>query len=451
MRRTRRERDRTGRSEPFDDADDALLPQPRFDAGFRPLRRLPDDIGGYLALDASGRSVLVEVIDAADGDEQDGLSRALRSLDRLEHPHIQRIMDLGDSRSGSLVLATVPAPSRTMAGLLARRRALDPGEIVTLIAPLVSALRHCHEHGVAHGAISAVNVALTEEGLPFLRGFSQSTLLLGRRDRRTLEHADLDALCTLARRCLGEDVPALQRPNDLDDFERALFAIATPVPVREDDAEPRRRNPDVRSAFDPAPIRAEPVDTAVRRRSRGRRGRRAERTEPEWPVRVAAVLAKRRGPILVGVCVVIAGGIALAAVPSGVAAEGGSRSHPTASRPASEAAAPPDSERASAAPHVPSTSDDPAHAVLELRSALLACAGQEPDCVDALLTADSPQRGTGITEWGDVLSAAPDQIRVVDRSGDAAVVAIGPPEESSSIVMIHSEGSWLFRDRFERS
>jgi len=60
------------------------------------------------------------------------------------------------------------APGGSLATLLARRGSLEPGEVVTIGAPLAQALAAAHSRGLVHGDVSPANVLFTADGMPLL-------------------------------------------------------------------------------------------------------------------------------------------------------------------------------------------------------------------------------------------------------------------------------------------
>ncbi|MCW2601514.1 MAG: serine/threonine protein kinase [Frankiales bacterium] len=74
------------------------------------------------------------------------------------------------------VLVLDDAPGGSLAALLLRRGRLDPGEVVTAVAPLADALGQAHAHGLVHGRVRASSVLLTADGMPLLDGLGLACL-----------------------------------------------------------------------------------------------------------------------------------------------------------------------------------------------------------------------------------------------------------------------------------
>jgi len=116
----------------------------------------------------SGAPVAVKVLLRGDPERQ---VREAALLAELDHPHVVRLHQVvrrrtPDGEQVALVLDLLAGGS--LAALLAARGRLRPGEVVTAIAPVASALAHVHERGIVHGDLSPGNVVLTAEGRPVL-------------------------------------------------------------------------------------------------------------------------------------------------------------------------------------------------------------------------------------------------------------------------------------------
>jgi hypothetical protein len=125
-----------------------------------------------------GDPVAVKVLVAGDPERQ---AREAALLGELDHPHLVRLIEVvhqprrGGVARVALVLELLPGGS--LAALLARRRRLRPGEVVTAIAPVAAALAHAHENGVVHGDLSPGNIVFTAEGRPVLTDLGVARVL----------------------------------------------------------------------------------------------------------------------------------------------------------------------------------------------------------------------------------------------------------------------------------
>ena len=152
------------------------------------------------------------------------------------------------------------ADGGSLAAVLSRRGRLEPGEVVTTVAPLAQALAEAHAHGLVHGHVGLGSVLLTADGRPLLDDLGLAVL---RDQGDALDPsgglagaADVWALGALAHELLtgepytpgaelGSTVPtplartvatavafdATSRP-DAATFASSLLAACPPLPVR---------------------------------------------------------------------------------------------------------------------------------------------------------------------------------------------------------------------------
>lgn len=106
----------------------------------------------------------------------EALRREAVLLQALQTPYVVRLRALlGAGADAVLVLDHVGGGS--LASLLARRGVLDPGEVVTIAAPLASALAVAHERGIVHGDVTPANVLFTDDGMPVLADLGVARLV----------------------------------------------------------------------------------------------------------------------------------------------------------------------------------------------------------------------------------------------------------------------------------
>lgn len=112
-----------------------------------------------------------------------GLDAEIMALERARSRHVVDLLDVGTDARGRpcLILARLPGPS--VAGLLGARARLEPGELVTIAAPVVATVAELQRRGVAHGALSARSVLLDEEGAPVIVGFGGARVVSAAADR----------------------------------------------------------------------------------------------------------------------------------------------------------------------------------------------------------------------------------------------------------------------------
>ena len=122
---------------------------------------------------ADGRAVALKVVRPAGGEIGDALREAglLASLRHRHVVHLYDVLPLVDPCTGrpdAVVLVTQLASGGSLAQLLARRRILSPGELVTVLQPMAGALADLHELGVVHGDLSTGNIVFRGDGMPLL-------------------------------------------------------------------------------------------------------------------------------------------------------------------------------------------------------------------------------------------------------------------------------------------
>jgi hypothetical protein len=114
---------------------------------------------------ATGQPVALKRLRA--GVDPQALQREAEVLRGLDTPYVVRLRDVvGDGADTVLVLDL--AAGGSLAALLQRRGALEPGEVVTVAAPVAQALAAAHAAGLVHGDVSPSNVLFTDGGMPLL-------------------------------------------------------------------------------------------------------------------------------------------------------------------------------------------------------------------------------------------------------------------------------------------
>ncbi|WP_066636732.1 serine/threonine-protein kinase [Serinicoccus hydrothermalis] len=89
----------------------------------------------------------------------------------LRHEHVLRLYDvlpLGTPEEPVVALVTQLAAGGSLAQVLGSRRLLSPGELVTVLHPVSSALAELHRVGVVHGDLSPGNIMFRSDGMPLL-------------------------------------------------------------------------------------------------------------------------------------------------------------------------------------------------------------------------------------------------------------------------------------------
>jgi hypothetical protein len=117
---------------------------------------------------ATGQIVALKRLrDGADPAAVEALRREASLLRSLDSPYVVRLREVVGSGAGA-VLVLDHAEGGSLATLLARRGSLEPGEVVTVGAPLAQALAAAHARGLVHGDVTPSNVLFTADGMPLL-------------------------------------------------------------------------------------------------------------------------------------------------------------------------------------------------------------------------------------------------------------------------------------------
>jgi serine/threonine protein kinase len=221
-------------------------------AGYRVVRKLGSGSRAdlYLGVGTSGQVVLKVFRPQL---SRDDVATELEALSRLDSPHCVRLLDVS-GHPDLLPIAILNRIGRgSIAALLRDRESLEPGETVTLLAPLAAVLPTMHGVGVAHTRISAGSVHLGSFGEPVLIDFGHCALFDAgasvaalaaepavAADRQALAHL---VAVVLARVRGAEGHPGVADLLDWlrdapirDDFaeqlEERLFQLAEPVPIQ---------------------------------------------------------------------------------------------------------------------------------------------------------------------------------------------------------------------------
>jgi serine/threonine-protein kinase len=83
-----------------------------------------------------------------------------RMLAKLAHPHVVAVYDAGETAEGDGYLVMELSQAGTLEAELLRRGALDVGEALSLIVPLLGALACVHDLGIIHRDLKPANIAL---------------------------------------------------------------------------------------------------------------------------------------------------------------------------------------------------------------------------------------------------------------------------------------------------
>lgn len=105
----------------------------------------------------------------ADDDRERFLNEA-RTIARLSHPHIVRVLDFGVERSTPFLVMEY-APHGTLRQRHRKGTRLDPAVIASYLMPLADALHYAHEHQLVHRDVKPENILIGERGEIVLSDF----------------------------------------------------------------------------------------------------------------------------------------------------------------------------------------------------------------------------------------------------------------------------------------
>ena len=125
---------------------------------------------------ATGAAVAVKLIPAGTANERAAVFAEAALLGSLDHPHLVRLHEVVPAGT-ELALVLDLASGGSLADLLGARGRLTPGEVVTALAPIGTALAHAHAAGVVHGDVSPGNILFTPIGFPLLSDLGLARLL----------------------------------------------------------------------------------------------------------------------------------------------------------------------------------------------------------------------------------------------------------------------------------
>ncbi len=198
-------------------------------------RDRPGHFAPRRALDTSGRDVVVQVVDVAEGAAGARALRRLADLRLLRSEAIvgvRQVISLPGGRVGVISDLVVGAD---LAVVLGARGGLTRDEAARLLDDLGAALAHLHERSMAHGDVAAANVIVDTDGRPVLIDLLGGVLETGTESSAAPERgtggpataaADVYSLAALLRQCAAGS-PALAERLD-----RVLLDALDPDPAR---------------------------------------------------------------------------------------------------------------------------------------------------------------------------------------------------------------------------
>lgn len=399
------------------------------------------------------------------------------------------LLDVATLHDGRVCMAVERISGPSLASVLIHRR-LDPGETVTVLAPIVDAQRRLLEQGFVHTRLSPADVLIDSTGRPRLVGLGAIRRLprhgLGQtsavRDACTALLSLVDALDEASNADLGPVAAALQERIDLvalnsvdDELERTVFAVAPATALRETVDRGRQSSSRAHST----PAEREPTPYASARQSHqfdalaqlpvgtlealdpiaGERG---------LVSRVRIGLLKRRrvlvfgsliaGALVIGMLTVVppANGVDTSTNDPGAEATEisfGAEIEPDPEPVVGAGSAPPDDATAIEV-------GDPIAAARELLAARAECIARlDTACIERFAQDGSPIVVDDVAliaraRNGEDVSGAfdPGSIAVVGEMGGAVLLSvefIRPERHVASLLLMRSEATWRLRDLFD--
>lgn len=462
-----------------------------------------DDVIGDAAAGAPGQGATA-VLPPSDtvalklirqGVASESVDREIAALDAVQSPHIVRLRDLFSTDNGQVGLVLDRLPPAGLAQLLTARRELEPGEAVTVLAPIAAALRDLHGAGFSHGSLATTAVLFDQDGRPVIVGLGHAApapagLSADRQRFSQLASAVLAKVPDrddVARATLDEALDELGRGGgSLHTVIAALFSWADPCPIAvgsageaslERRAEASSRGREIparvwnheassRDGEDAQPRASHRAAARPRRRTHvKRRGGRLSGRSVDSVVALLGALRDRPASVRPGVrWLAVAGAFALAAAvglwiseptraesplptPSIGSAAGASFSASSGTSPDGAVPLPTSAQSAAI------MGDDPenaARALIELRELCLTAASIE--CLAAVDQPGSSILAADVSTVGGVSSGDPapaliapsTEIDLVQRLGDSAILESG----STSLLLIRADEGWRLRDLF---
>jgi len=181
------------------------------------------------------------------------LDRRIEALTTVRHAHLAATYRSLPTKGGSRVVLGAEVDGLGLDLLREVRPRWEPGEVVTLVAPLACALACLHRHGLVHGALDVHAVTIAFDGRPMLEGLVRAQLPpvppAPRADVRALARLGLSLVDdarspvrdVLAAAASGEPVGEAEGDrapaDDASDLARACESAAVALPIRLPSAE----------------------------------------------------------------------------------------------------------------------------------------------------------------------------------------------------------------------
>ncbi len=127
--------------------------------------------------DLDGWVCAIKVVRPHDGPTRELLRQEAALMSSLRLPHLVTLYELLELPDGSLALILDYVDGGNLTRVLRQRGRLGPGEVVTILAPVLATLAALHERGVVHGDVSTGNVLMYLDGRPALTDLGEARLV----------------------------------------------------------------------------------------------------------------------------------------------------------------------------------------------------------------------------------------------------------------------------------
>lgn len=129
----------------------------------------------HRADDAFSKTVAIKVLRSPGTQRQELFRAERRILAHLEHPHIVRIHDGGQTSTGALYLVMEYTNGKPI-NQYCQDKQLPLRDTLTLVARIATAIGFAHRHGVLHADLKPSNILIDADGHPRVLDFGLSTL-----------------------------------------------------------------------------------------------------------------------------------------------------------------------------------------------------------------------------------------------------------------------------------
>lgn len=387
-------------------------------AGHRIVRIVRDGAGRRVVAAFGDEAVELHV---GEGDAAAEVALEAQALLAVRHPHLLPVLDV--ATEGGAVVLVRPSSATTAAAWLVARGTPAPGEVVTVMAPVLSAVAALHDAGARAGRIDLHAIALDDDGAPALVGSGAAIETQRATDAWRAASAGVAADCA-ALAALVDDLLVAAG-------ERMPDAVASALDRRD----PAAASTALLAAWPALPIEHARAAPAAPRRARERvRVDERASTLVRWLQLGLAHATTVRRPVWIAA----AAGAAALVVALALAGAGASSVDEPPSAPSSATQDPTDAPLASTPPSVDASALDATASLLAMREACLD-AGDDA-CLAAIL---DPTGGAGVSAWRLPADAAFAEVAVL---GDAVLVDVASSSEPASVLVVRTDAGWMLRD-----